>query len=145
MGTVGRNDPCHCGSGKKYKKCCLSKDEESHSPLTAVGKIDLINSSQPRCGLCGKAKKLKVTECCGQWICDDEEEYVLFSFARNSCDRNHRRLTLCGYHHTEGHTGSWKDCPRCKEDFETEEYVHYGTNEYNFEKLENPPSYEPTK
>jgi preprotein translocase subunit SecA len=20
--TVGRNDPCHCGSGKKYKKCC---------------------------------------------------------------------------------------------------------------------------
>ena len=24
----GRNDPCHCGSGKKYKKCCLQKDEE---------------------------------------------------------------------------------------------------------------------
>ena len=21
--TVGRNDPCSCGSGKKYKKCCL--------------------------------------------------------------------------------------------------------------------------
>jgi uncharacterized protein YecA (UPF0149 family) len=19
---VGRNDPCPCGSGKKYKKCC---------------------------------------------------------------------------------------------------------------------------
>ena len=25
--TVGRNDPCHCGSGKKYKKCCLDRDE----------------------------------------------------------------------------------------------------------------------
>jgi preprotein translocase subunit SecA len=24
-GKVGRNDPCPCGSGKKYKKCCLSK------------------------------------------------------------------------------------------------------------------------
>jgi len=24
---VGRNDPCPCGSGKKYKKCCLGKDE----------------------------------------------------------------------------------------------------------------------
>ncbi|MEW6684837.1 MAG: hypothetical protein AB1393_01340 [Candidatus Edwardsbacteria bacterium] len=24
-------------------------------------------------------------------------------------------------------------------------YVWYGTNEYNFEKLENPPAYEPTK
>jgi len=20
---VGRNDPCPCGSGKKYKRCCL--------------------------------------------------------------------------------------------------------------------------
>ncbi|SHK34376.1 SEC-C motif-containing protein [Selenomonas ruminantium] len=24
---VGRNDPCPCGSGKKYKNCCLAKDE----------------------------------------------------------------------------------------------------------------------
>jgi len=24
---IGRNDPCHCGSGKKYKKCCLSKEQ----------------------------------------------------------------------------------------------------------------------
>ena len=23
---VGRNDPCPCGSGKKYKNCCLDKD-----------------------------------------------------------------------------------------------------------------------
>lgn len=21
--NVGRNDPCPCGSGKKYKRCCL--------------------------------------------------------------------------------------------------------------------------
>jgi hypothetical protein len=25
---LGRNEPCHCGSGKKYKKCCLNKDLE---------------------------------------------------------------------------------------------------------------------
>lgn len=24
-GKVGRNDPCPCGSGKKYKKCCWPK------------------------------------------------------------------------------------------------------------------------
>jgi hypothetical protein len=24
---LGRNEPCHCGSGKKYKKCCLEKDQ----------------------------------------------------------------------------------------------------------------------
>ncbi len=23
----GRNDPCNCGSGKKYKRCCLRKDQ----------------------------------------------------------------------------------------------------------------------
>ena len=28
MNKIGRNDPCYCGSGKKYKKCCLAKDEE---------------------------------------------------------------------------------------------------------------------
>ncbi|BBH22132.1 hypothetical protein Back11_34770 [Paenibacillus baekrokdamisoli] len=27
MQKLGRNDPCHCGSGLKYKKCCLDKDE----------------------------------------------------------------------------------------------------------------------
>ncbi len=25
---VGRNDPCPCGSGKKYKKCCMGKETE---------------------------------------------------------------------------------------------------------------------
>lgn len=27
MSKVGRNGPCPCGSGKKYKACCLEKDE----------------------------------------------------------------------------------------------------------------------
>jgi hypothetical protein len=27
MKRPGRNEPCHCGSGKKYKKCCEHKDE----------------------------------------------------------------------------------------------------------------------
>jgi hypothetical protein len=27
MAKPGRNDPCHCSSGNKYKKCCLAKDE----------------------------------------------------------------------------------------------------------------------
>lgn len=25
--TPGRNDPCHCGSGRKYKQCHLAQDE----------------------------------------------------------------------------------------------------------------------
>jgi SEC-C motif len=27
MAKPGRNDPCPCGSGKKYKKCCLANAE----------------------------------------------------------------------------------------------------------------------
>jgi len=28
---VGRNDPCPCGSGKKYKKCCLPKETQARA------------------------------------------------------------------------------------------------------------------
>jgi hypothetical protein len=101
------------------------------------------NQSKPRCGLCGKTENLTRTECCGNWICDDEDKYVLFSYATNSCHRNHRRYTLCGYHFVNDHKGRWQDCPDCH-DFKTEMYVWYGTNEYNFEKLENPPKFRPT-
>jgi len=27
----GRNAPCHCGSGRKYKQCCLEKDNAEAS------------------------------------------------------------------------------------------------------------------
>jgi len=97
-----------------------------------------------RCGLCGKTSKLTRTECCRNWICDDEANYRLFSYACNSCSRNHRRYTLCSSHYEEGHEGDWRTCSKCRENFETEMYVWYGTNEHNFEKLENPPAYEPT-
>jgi hypothetical protein len=34
---VGRNEPCPCGSGKKYKRCCLEKHEASrHANDTAL-------------------------------------------------------------------------------------------------------------
>jgi hypothetical protein len=26
---IGRNDPCPCGSGKKFKKCCINKEDHS--------------------------------------------------------------------------------------------------------------------
>jgi tetratricopeptide (TPR) repeat protein len=33
--SLGRNDSCLCGSGKKYKKCCLEK-EKNLSPLEVI-------------------------------------------------------------------------------------------------------------
>jgi len=37
MAKIGRNDPCPCGSGKKYKKCCWEKDQEKlmHSDISS--------------------------------------------------------------------------------------------------------------
>ena len=29
VSKIGRNDPCPCGSGKKYKNCCLGKENQN--------------------------------------------------------------------------------------------------------------------
>ncbi len=75
------------------------------APVTPDAGYDI--QTQRACGLCGKTDNLVRTECCGGWVCDDEIEYVPFSYARNSCSRNHRRYTLCGHHRAEEHQGDW--------------------------------------
>jgi hypothetical protein len=62
MVTIGRNDPCHCPSGKKYKHCCLPLDENRPARISAVhqanslkeknltllaGAADIFNLKQP--------------------------------------------------------------------------------------------------
>jgi hypothetical protein len=37
---AGRNDPCPCGSGKKYKHCCLSKESSKSAPIREPLSID---------------------------------------------------------------------------------------------------------
>lgn len=37
---LDRNDPCHCGSGRKYKNCCIGKSKSqtmSKMAMIAVG------------------------------------------------------------------------------------------------------------
>lgn len=49
---MGRNDPCHCGNNKKYKKCCLSKDERKNTLKQRVMKItrrDFISGPYKQC------------------------------------------------------------------------------------------------
>jgi tetratricopeptide (TPR) repeat protein len=36
MAKPGRNDPCPCGSGKKYKRCCRDKDEAAERTALAA-------------------------------------------------------------------------------------------------------------
>jgi hypothetical protein len=99
-----------------------------------------MKSEKPTCGLCGKkTKDLTKTPCCDNWICDDVHEYVLFSYDTNSCYRNHDRYTLCATHSRENHAGIWQECKKCKNEYPIENYVDFGTNDFNFEKLKNPP------
>ncbi len=44
---LGRNDPCHCGSGRKYKHCCLAKDEEAARAAGAKAAETASASEQP--------------------------------------------------------------------------------------------------
>jgi hypothetical protein len=43
---IGRNDPCPCGSGKKYKQCCMLKSTAG-KPLKFRAKV----LSQPKADL----------------------------------------------------------------------------------------------
>ena len=37
ISNVGRNDPCPCGSGKKYKKCCGNLAKKKPKQLSMLG------------------------------------------------------------------------------------------------------------
>jgi hypothetical protein len=37
MAQAGRNAPCPCGSGKKYKHCCLAKDDAHQASAATAG------------------------------------------------------------------------------------------------------------
>ena len=45
---LGRNEPCHCGSGRKYKKCCLEKDAGRLRSERELGPISAGSSLSPR-------------------------------------------------------------------------------------------------
>ncbi|MFW8600875.1 YecA family protein [Desulfobacterota bacterium M19] len=50
MAKIGRNDPCPCGSGLKYKRCCLGKQESGTIPtpnkkITVSGEAEIIRQA----------------------------------------------------------------------------------------------------
>jgi hypothetical protein len=71
---VSRNDPCPCGSGKKYKKCCLEQDDTGSRQLTSAD-VDVFRPGT----LCivGDSHVPAI-------VCDDENNKMLFVLARAS-------------------------------------------------------------
>lgn len=116
----------------KLSDFSLSKSDPQNKPNSA---------KQKKCELCGRAQNLLKTRCCKSWVCDDYEDYKTFPLKKKSCLINHGRFTICGYHYYNSHQGHWQVCETCKKCLETEIYVWYGTNQFNFEKLKNIPVY----
>jgi tetratricopeptide (TPR) repeat protein len=48
MPKIGRNDPCPCGSAKKYKHCCRSKDEAAEHAAFAAARAAAAAEYQQR-------------------------------------------------------------------------------------------------
>lgn len=42
---LGRNDPCHCGSGKKYKRCCMDSTNKQHAQV--LDEVEAIMAMNP--------------------------------------------------------------------------------------------------
>jgi SEC-C motif len=43
----GRNEPCHCGSGRKYKQCHLEKDEAARRKARAAAQPETPAATAP--------------------------------------------------------------------------------------------------
>ena len=43
--TIGRNEPCPCGSGKKFKHCCLDKENGTTSSHGAAGMSEVLREA----------------------------------------------------------------------------------------------------
>ena len=49
MAKIGRNEPCPCGSGKKYKQCCLATDQAGErTAIAAAQAADHLPHHHPR-------------------------------------------------------------------------------------------------
>jgi tetratricopeptide (TPR) repeat protein len=49
MPTAGRNDPCPCGSGQKYKRCCMAREQAAMlaAPLAKPAAVAASKEGQP--------------------------------------------------------------------------------------------------
>lgn len=57
MEKAGRNDPCPCGSGKKFKKCCEAKvkHKKFHAEILSPSNASLLNRAQAVTGFFKKS------------------------------------------------------------------------------------------
>eukprot|EP01029_Cantina_marsupialis_P004276 TRINITY_DN1430_c0_g4_i1.p1 TRINITY_DN1430_c0_g4~~TRINITY_DN1430_c0_g4_i1.p1 ORF type:complete len:263 (-),score=43.21 TRINITY_DN1430_c0_g4_i1:210-998(-) len=125
----------HVASLSVHGKAFSTEKELEKYPLGCFPLYSSMEEAESKgkkaCIICGSKRNLTLTECCGMPVCDNEDEYVMFSYSREFCIRNHSRYTLCGFHATEGHDGDWRECSKCFDDLRGEAISWYGTNGWN--------------
>jgi hypothetical protein len=89
MKIIGRNDPCPCGSGKKYKKCCQLKDETANFEIFRYEKYLSIRASAAEKMMNIAQNKIGIT------LAD------VLSFLTYSPIFNERKIDLFSYHEDE--------------------------------------------
>jgi len=133
---------------QKIRKVCPScRELQDQAEIENISKeikayFDKQNIPDQTCAVCGKTGKMALSACCNKPMCVEAPKRSK-RYRNKSCYEGHARYTLCASHHTEGHSGDWKNCRKCIESCEAEMYNWYGTNEYNFDKLPKLLEYEP--
>lgn len=85
--TIGRNDPCPCGSGKKFKKCCIDKPEfQTPNQVGQSSELgNLLNQSEPAMLDNNEEKALKIgTQFWQKIVALDLNEQMFDSLTRHS-------------------------------------------------------------
>ena len=73
MAKPGRNDPCPCGSGNKYKKCCLAKDEAVEREQLAKAEARRAESAAAHRSPLGDVKAAIAASLAGAEDADEDE------------------------------------------------------------------------
>lgn len=62
MKEVSRNDPCPCGSGKKFKKCCAQKSSMERRTFSAIDTSSAMSSMSRITGMISKTLRENTPE-----------------------------------------------------------------------------------
>ena len=72
MAKPGRNDRCPCGSGKKYKSCCLTKDEATERERLAMAQAARDERAAEKHQSLREVRKLLIGKLVGSDAFDDD-------------------------------------------------------------------------
>lgn len=88
MINLGRNEPCRCGSGKKYKKCCLEKDRQQQRNVRVATSVEVITNRRPGSAVSAVSKMPPAPQ-----VADQNSQMSALNFTEMSWEHDmHREL-----------------------------------------------------